>query len=50
MVKETHSKNYTKVKAYYDNGWWTIDMVRNAVVKEWITEEEFTEITGQPYE
>ena len=44
-----HSPKYEKVKNYFDNGYWTIDMVRNAVVKGWITEEEFTEITGEPY-
>lgn len=44
-----HSKKYEKVKTYYDRGVWTIDMVRNAVVKGWITEEEFTEITGEDY-
>lgn len=44
-----HSKKYEKVKTYYDRGVWTIDMVRNAVVKGWITEEEFAEITGEEY-
>lgn len=41
---------YAKVKRYYDNGQWTIAMVRNAVVKEWITPEQFREITGEDYE
>jgi hypothetical protein len=40
---------YDKVKYYYENGLWTIDMVRNAVVKGWITETEFEEITGIKY-
>ncbi|MBQ9692491.1 MAG: XkdX family protein [Clostridia bacterium] len=52
-----HSKNYEKVKAYYDmyvqsqgaRGW-SIEKVRNAVAKGWITEEEFFEITGEDYE
>ena len=44
-----HSKNFDKVKKYYKNGMWSINMVRNAVVKEWITEEEFKEITGEDY-
>lgn len=44
-----HSKKYEKVKRYYDSGLWTINMVRNAVVKEWIREDEFTEITGEEY-
>lgn len=40
---------YEKVKYYYNNGLWSIDRVRNAVVKGWITPDEFEEITGQPY-
>jgi hypothetical protein len=28
---------------------WSIERVRNAVVKEWITAEEFKEITGEQY-
>lgn len=45
-----HSKKYEKVKTYYDRGLWSESMVRNAVVKGWITSDEFTEITGEPYE
>jgi len=50
-----HSPKFEKVKTYYNTfkpdgtRMWNIDMVRNAVVKGWITEEEFTEITGQPF-
>lgn len=44
-----HSAKYEKVKDYYNGGYWTKKMVRNAVVKEWITEEEYTEITGEAY-
>ena len=44
-----HSPKYKKVKKYYDEGLWTIDMVRNAVFKGWITAEEFSEITGEDY-
>lgn len=40
---------YNKVKFYYDNGLWSIDKVRNAVVKGWITAEEFESITGIAY-
>ena len=43
------SKNYNKVKDYYDKGLWTIEMVKNAVVKTWITADEFEVITGQIY-
>ena len=44
------SPKYMKVKMYYDRGLWSIDKVRNAVVKGWITAEEFEEITGEAYE
>lgn len=44
-----HSLKYDKVKGYYDNGYWNEARVRNAVIKEWITAEEYEEITGEPY-
>lgn len=44
-----HSKNYDKVKKYYSLKLWDISRVRNSVVKAWITEEEFAEITGEAY-
>lgn len=43
------SKKFKLVKKYYDDGFWTKEMVRNAVVKNWITEEEYSEIVGEPY-
>ena len=43
------SKNYNKVKNYFDKGLWNIERVRNAVIKEWITSEEFENITGLNY-
>lgn len=43
------SKNYAKVKRYYDSRLWSVAMVRAAVGK-WITTEEYTTITGQTYE
>jgi uncharacterized XkdX family phage protein len=45
----THSKNFEKVKNYYDSGLWNKARVRNAVVKAWITEEEYFEIVGENY-
>jgi len=45
-----HSKNYSKVYRYYKMKLWDEARVRNAVVKGWITEAEFTEITGESYE
>ena len=44
-----HSKNYDKVKGFYNRKLWDLTRVRNAVVKGWITEEEFAEITGAAY-
>ena len=44
-----NSAKYDKVKNYYDAGLWNLAMVKNAVVKGWITAEEFKEITGQDY-
>lgn len=47
--ESTKSKKFNTVKTHYENGLWSIAMVRNAVNK-WITVEEFTEITGEAYE
>ena len=42
------SKNFEKVKNYYDNEVWSKERVYNAVNK-WITPEEYKEITGEDY-
>lgn len=39
----------SKTKAYFDAGFWTLDMVKNAVKKGKITKAEFEEITGVKY-
>lgn len=44
------SKKYEMVKAAYERGSWNKAMVRNAVVKGWITAEEYAEIVGEPYD
>ena len=44
-----HSKNFEKVKTYYDKGLWSVERV-NAAVYKWITPEEYEEITGADYE
>lgn len=38
------------VKSYYDKGLWNITRVKNAVVKNWITKEQYKEITGEDYQ
>ena len=43
------SKHFKKVKGYFDSGLWSIERVRNAVVKGWITAEEYKIITGEEY-
>ena len=40
---------YDKIKKWYKQGLWTTDMVRNAVAKGVITEEQYKEITGNTY-
>lgn len=44
-----HSAKFNKVKNYYGRGLWNETRVANAVVKEWITADEYEEITGNPY-
>ena len=44
------SKIYDKIKSYYDSGLWSEARVRNMVVKEIITEEEYASIVGKEYE
>lgn len=40
---------YEKVKNYFDNGLWSINRVANAVIKGWITIDEFKEITVENF-
>lgn len=42
------SKNFKKVKGYYDRGLWSEARVYEAVGK-WITAEEYEEIIGKSY-
>ena len=45
------SKNFDKIKRYYDEGLWNINRVYNIVGKKLgITKEEFETITGVSYE
>lgn len=48
--EKEHSKNYEKVRGYYDGGFWNEARVKNAVLKGWITADEYTEITGTAYD
>lgn len=44
-----HSPRFKLVKSYYDRGLWSIERVAQAVKHNWITKEEYFEITGQVY-
>ncbi|MDD6689225.1 MAG: XkdX family protein [Clostridium sp.] len=41
---------FEKVKGYYEQGLWDEHRVSNAVIKGWITSEEYETIVGKPYE
>ena len=43
------SKMYKKIKSYYDSGLWNETRVRNMVIKDIITAEEFETIVGKKY-
>ena len=45
MTKE-HSIKFDTVQTFYIRGAWNIEKVKNAVLKNWITKDEFKEITG----
>ena len=40
---------FEKIKKWYKQGLWTVQMVQNAVDKRIITKEQYTEITGLNY-
>lgn len=44
-----HSAKFALVKSYYKRGLWSKSRVADAVVKNWITAEEYEEITGEVY-
>lgn len=44
-----HSIKFELVKNYYEHGRWSIQAVKNAVVRGWINSTEFAEITGEEY-
>lgn len=43
------SKKYGIVKKYFDKGLWNANAVRNAVIKSWITAEEYEMIVSESY-
>ena len=43
------SKWYPEIKEWYEAGYWTKTMVKNAVIKKRITADEYQTITGDDY-
>lgn len=43
------SKMYNKIKKYYDDGLWNKARVKNMVIKEVITKDEYREIVGEAF-
>lgn len=43
------SKKFNLVKKFYDEGRWPQQWVGDAVMKKWITAEEYKTITGETY-
>lgn len=41
--------SYNEIKSWYGFGYWTEDMVKEAVICEAITMAQFKEITGKDY-
>ncbi len=48
MILE-HSKNFEKVRKYFEENFWNENRIHLAVGR-WITEEEYEEITGKAYQ
>lgn len=40
---------YERIKKYYELGVWSKERVRQAVVKGWLSAEEYRGITGEDY-
>jgi hypothetical protein len=46
-----NSNKFEKVRHFYsETGLWNINRVRNAVEKNWITKEQYYELTGEEYD
>ena len=43
------SRKFEKVRYYYEKGLWPKTRVKDAVIRNWITEEEYEAITGEVY-
>ena len=43
------SKKFKQIQYWYKTGMWSKEKVHDAVEKEWITQLEYKEITGEEY-
>ena len=41
---------FDKIKSYFDTGLWSVEMVSKAVAKGKISEDEYQQIVGIPYQ
>lgn len=48
-IGDKHSPKFSIVEEYYKRGLWDEIRVKNAVAKQWITKEEYKQITGNDY-
>jgi hypothetical protein len=44
-----HSNRFESIQSFYDSGAWDTQKLRDAVMKNWITKEEFRIITGHDF-
>ena len=48
-MAQTKSKHFDRIKRFYSNKLWTLEMVRESVNAKAITEAEYKEITGKDF-
>lgn len=46
MTKGQQSPKFNMIRIWYNKGFWTADMVQNAVDSRWLTQEEVVKIIG----
>lgn len=44
------SERYEELMKYYDLGLWDETRIKKAVIRGWLTPEEYKKITGKEYE
>jgi hypothetical protein len=49
VLNMNSKKKIEKYKGFYESGFWNIQMVRNLVINNKISEDEFFTITGEEF-